>query len=154
MHSTRRFYRFLKYSVISLSMVSGARAQEPADPIPNKKNGMVTSIRNAEQYEWGAHCEGWHLLKNDSLSVIQEKMPPGASEQLHYHTKARQVFYILTGTAYFEIDGENAEVHAGQSVHIPNGVRHRIFNKTEATITFLVISAPKAQGDRVNIETK
>ena len=38
---------------------------------------MVKSIKNAEHYQWGNACDGWHLLKSETLSVIQEKMPAG-----------------------------------------------------------------------------
>ena len=32
----------------------------------------------AEHYTWGDGCDGWHLVKGADLSVIQERMPPGA----------------------------------------------------------------------------
>jgi quercetin dioxygenase-like cupin family protein len=79
---------------------------------------MITSTQNAEHYLWGAACDGWHLLKSDSLSVIQERMPTGTGEQLHYHERAQQVFYILSGTATFEVDGELKTVNPGESIHI------------------------------------
>ena len=67
---------------------------------------MIRSIQNAEHYKWGQNCDGWHLLKSNDLSVIQENMPPQTAEVLHYHEKTQQVFYILSGIASFEIDGE------------------------------------------------
>lgn len=53
---------------------------------------MITSAENAEHYIWGDHCDGWHLLKTERLSVIQERMPPGTAEQRHYHERAQQLF--------------------------------------------------------------
>jgi hypothetical protein len=35
---------------------------------------MIKSTENSEHYQWGNLCDGWHLLKSDTLSVIQEKM--------------------------------------------------------------------------------
>lgn len=113
---------------------------------------MIKSTQNAEHYNWGNQCDGWHLLKSDSLSVIQERMPPGTGEQLHYHHKAQQVFYILSGTATFEVGGELVEVTANQSLHIKPEVKHRILNKSDEDLNFLVISEPKAHGDRVNLD--
>ncbi len=66
---------------------------------------MITSTDNAEHYTWGDQCDGWPLLRTDSLSVIQERMPPGTGEQFHYHERAQQLFYILSGTGTFEVDG-------------------------------------------------
>src|ERR1700749_2717888 len=111
---------------------------------------MITSIHNAEHYTWGSQCDGWHLLKSDTLSVIQERMPPGTCEQLHYHERAQQVFFILSGTATFEVEGEGKTVSANQSVHIKPGVKHRILNNSYEDLHFLVISEPKSHGDRVN----
>ncbi|PKF76460.1 cupin domain-containing protein, partial [Vibrio sp. vnigr-6D03] len=34
----------------------------------------VISRENAEHYVWGERCDGWHLVKSTSLSVIQEKV--------------------------------------------------------------------------------
>ena len=112
---------------------------------------MITSTENAEHYTWGEQCDGWHLLKSDTLSVIQERMPPGTGEQLHYHHKAQQVFYILSGTATFEVGGEQKMIVANQSIHITPNTKHRIFNNGDADLHFLVISEPKAHGDRVNL---
>jgi hypothetical protein len=55
------------------------------------------STMNAAQYDWGEGCKAWFLLKNPKLTIIQEEMPPGSSELLHFHCKARQLFYILGG---------------------------------------------------------
>ena len=112
---------------------------------------MITSTDNAEHYTWGANCDGWHLLRSDRLTVIEERMPPGTSEQMHYHQNAQQVFYVLSGIATFEIEGELKSVNARQSVHIPKGVKHCILNNNDEDLYFLVISEPKSHGDRVNI---
>jgi mannose-6-phosphate isomerase-like protein (cupin superfamily) len=110
---------------------------------------MITSAENAEHYTWGSQCDGWHLLRSDSLSVIQERMPPGTAEQLHYHERAQQVFYILSGTATFEVEGEVKTVMPNQSIHIGPKIKHRILNNSNTDLYFLVISEPKSHGDRV-----
>ena len=112
---------------------------------------MITSIKNAEHYTWGDNCDGWHLLKTDSLSVIQERIPPGTAEQLHYHHHAQQVFYILSGNAGFVIGNTTEFVNVGQSIHITRGTKHHIFNKGTDDLHILVISEPKAHGDRTNL---
>lgn len=112
---------------------------------------MVVSKQNAEHYNWGNNCSGWHLLKLESLSVIEELMPPGTSEQLHYHQKAQQVFYILSGKADFELNGEVIILHVNESIHVPKGISHRITNAGNEDLRFLVISQPKSRGDRIEI---
>lgn len=111
----------------------------------------MKSIKNAESYTWGDGCYGWHLLKTNSLSVIQEKMPPGTSEQLHFHEHAQQLFYTLAGVATFEVDGQIFIINAKESIHIPKMIKHFIANKGDQDLEFLVISEPKSHGDRQNI---
>jgi mannose-6-phosphate isomerase-like protein (cupin superfamily) len=110
---------------------------------------MVVSTQNAEHYNWGNNCDGWHLLKSGSLSVIQEMMPVGSSEALHFHSKSQQVFFILSGIASFTIDGEIFKVHPNESIHVLPGKVHFISNNGDEELKFLVISEPMSHGDRV-----
>jgi mannose-6-phosphate isomerase-like protein (cupin superfamily) len=114
---------------------------EPIQPV---------GIENAEHYVWGAACDGWHLLKNPELSVIRESVPPGAGEMKHFHSRARQFFYVLSGTATLELTDRTLSFGAGQGVHIPPGVAHRFVNRTDEAVLFLVISSPSTAGDRSN----
>ena len=112
---------------------------------------MKVSKATVHHYLWGGNCDGWHLLESDPLSVIQERIPPGGGEQRHYHEKARQLFFILRGVAGFESDGEEAVVGEGEGYRVDPGVAHRIWNAGSEDLYFLVISAPKSHGDRVNL---
>jgi mannose-6-phosphate isomerase-like protein (cupin superfamily) len=114
----------------------------------------IVDIANAKHYEWGDKCDGWHFVKTDSLSIIKETMPGKTKEQLHYHEKAQQFFYILSGVATFEINGFRLKVEQNTGIHITPGFKHMISNNTETDLEFLVISEPKSHGDRINIEEK
>jgi len=78
-------------------------------------------------------------------------MPLGTSEQLHYHTFAQQLFYILSGKATFEVEGQIRVVNANESIHIPKGTKHCVSNKGDSVLEFIVISEPKSHGDRQNL---
>ena len=112
---------------------------------------QVVSVSNAEHYKWAQVSDGWHLLKQDDLSVIEELMPPGSFEQLHFHAKARQLFYILSGEAIFTIGESIVSASAGESVHVPATTPHKIINNSKADLRFIVVSAPKAHGDRIDL---
>jgi mannose-6-phosphate isomerase-like protein (cupin superfamily) len=111
----------------------------------------VTDINNTEHYVWGKACDGWHLLKTPDLSVIQGRVPAGAGEVRHFHSKARQYFYVLSGTATLEIDGGKISFGANQGVHIAPGTHHRFINDGVSDVVFLVISSPSTVGDRQNV---
>lgn len=106
----------------------------------------------APHYTWGDACDGWHLLAGDDLSVIEEAMPPGTAERRHWHTRARQFFYVLEGVALLEIDGTSHALRAGQGLHVPPGAPHQIRNASPSGLRFLVVSAPKSHGDRVDAD--
>ena len=111
---------------------------------------MVITKENCEFYNWGDNCNGWHFLKTQDLSIIEELMPPGTSEQLHFHKFATQLFYILKGTATFELDGAVITVTEGQGIKIKPFTKHRITNNTKNNLEFIVISQPTTRGDRLN----
>ncbi|HEY0511710.1 MAG TPA: cupin domain-containing protein [Thermoanaerobaculia bacterium] len=106
------------------------------------------SIDNAEHYIWGQGCDGWRLLQGEQLSVIQERVPPGASETRHFHSRARQFFYVLAGLATLDFAASSVTFGAGQGVHVPPGIPHRFHNPSTEDVVFLVISAPTTEGDR------
>lgn len=112
---------------------------------------MIKSIKNAEHYLWGEGCDGWHLLKSDSLSVIQERMPAGTAEKRHFHSTAQQLFYVLSGTASFEIENKMFLLNSGESIHVEKGKKHCIANQGTADLEFLVVSEPKSHGDRTEV---
>lgn len=109
----------------------------------------MISAATAEHYTWGSVCDGWHLVKGDALSVIQERMPPGASEQRHYHERARQFFFVLRGVATMELDGKLVTLREREGVEVAPGVPHTMMNRSAADVEFLVVSVPRAHGDRI-----
>jgi mannose-6-phosphate isomerase-like protein (cupin superfamily) len=110
-----------------------------------------TSTSNAEHYLWGRNCDGWHLVKRPDVSVIQERVPPGAAELRHFHHHARQFFFILEGDAALKIGEDTVHLGPREGVEIPPGIPHQFRNDSDADVVFLVISVPPSHGDRENI---
>ena len=111
---------------------------------------MVVSIENAEHYIWGEICDGWHLLKRDDMSIIQERVPAGGAEVMHYHNTARQFFYIIEGEGTMVFDDREVVLGKGQGLEIQPQVKHQFKNQSNEDVHFLVISVPSTRGDRVN----
>ena len=112
---------------------------------------MIVSIENAEHYEWGGNCDGWHLLKREDMSVIQERVPAGGAEVMHYHERARQFFYVLEGEGTMVFADHEIILDKGHGLEISPMVKHQFKNMSEAEVHFLVISVPPTRGDRVNL---
>lgn len=114
---------------------------------------MKTSKSTADHYTWGDTCDGWHLLKHDTLSVIQEHMPPGTAEKTHFHHNAIQFFFVLRGTLVIENDGARHELEAGEGLAVQPRVVHQVRNEGPSSAEFIVVSAPPSHGDRVPVES-
>ena len=113
----------------------------------------VISRANAEHYVWGGAdgtmCDGWHLVRTAEMSVIEERMPAGASERRHWHERARQFFHVLAGALTMEADGAEWVLGAGEGVEIAPGVAHQAMNRSGEDVRFTVTSVPPSHGDRV-----
>lgn len=112
----------------------------------------TVSTSNAEHYLWGVNCDGWHLLKRDDISVIQERVPAGEKEIMHYHERSRQFFYVLDGEGQMVFEDEVVSLHKGEGLEIAPLVKHRFENRSKVDVVFLVVSMPKSHGDRINVE--
>ena len=115
---------------------------------------MNNPIRSeiAEHYVWGGNCDGWHLVRTPELSVIQERVPPGRGETRHFHSRARQFFFVLEGEAVLEVAGQRHTLPARTGLEIAPGAPHQFRNESEREVIFLVISQPPGQGDRLPAE--
>jgi uncharacterized cupin superfamily protein len=80
--------------------------------------------------------------------VIEERMPPGTCETRHWHARARQFFYVLSGTLTIEVEGVTHRLVARSGIELPQGMAHQVINETADDVEFLVISEPSARGDR------
>lgn len=107
----------------------------------------------APHYTWGDGCDGWLLVDRDDLSVIEERVPPGAAEEWHVHDRARQFFYVLSGQAELRTASGVVELVAGVGVEVPPGLAHQFANAGESDVVFLVTSAPTTRGDRRPVDT-
>jgi len=109
----------------------------------------LISSKLAEHYLWGTGCDGWHLVKTDALSIIEERIPPGLSEIRHFHRASRQFFFVLSGSLSIETKASLEVLHTHEGLEIPPEQPHRVFNAGTADARFLVISQPPSHGDRV-----
>lgn len=111
----------------------------------------VSKYQPLAHYQWGNSCDGWILADTPMLSVKQEMMPAQSAEAFHYHEKAQQFFYILSGIATFEVEDKQCTVRRGEGFHVLPGVIHRIANYAAEPLEFILSSQPSTHNDRYNI---
>src|SRR5262245_60943109 len=79
-------------------------------------------------------------IRNQSLA--EARLPVGASTQEHYHAKTEEIYLITAGSGRMRIEGENAEVKAGDAIAIPPGKKHKLWNTGAEPLTLLCCCAP------------
>lgn len=128
------------------------RKSSAAKPGARRDSALPAAVsrENAEHYRWGDDCDGWHLVKDAELSVIEELIPPGLAEVRHHHQRSQQFFYVLSGELLMETDGEMTLLQAGSGIRILPGTKHQVRNPSPTPARFLVVSQPPSHGDRVD----
>ena len=110
----------------------------------------MISKANAEHFIWREICDGWFLVNHqERLTVLHERMPPGTREVRHFHRRALQFFFVLSGVATLERDGARYTLHPEEGAEVEPGVPHQMMNLGDQAIEFLVISQPNSHDDRV-----
>lgn len=112
---------------------------------------MISTL-TAPHYTWADVCDGWHLASASTLSVIQERMPPGTAEGRHRHSRVRQFFYVMAGTLTLEVEGRTHHLTARQGLEIAPGQTHQARNEGGEDAEFLVISDGISHEDREEVE--
>jgi mannose-6-phosphate isomerase-like protein (cupin superfamily) len=108
----------------------------------------MINAKNAAHHAWGEGCDAWRLLTSPELGIIQERVPPGSGETRHVHRRARQFFFVLAGTASFELAGQWHVLHARDGIEVPPNAPHLIRNDSLEVLEFLVIAQPDSRDDR------
>ncbi|NLX08694.1 MAG: cupin domain-containing protein [Chloroflexi bacterium] len=77
-----------------------------------------------------------------AYSLAEITLPPGKRSRKHYHPVAEESFYILSGAAQIEVDGQTAALAPGDSIAVlPNQV-HQIANTGPDDLVFLAVCVP------------
>lgn len=79
---------------------------------------------------------------SDNLSVIKHWAPFGDSPPLHVHDTEDEVFHVLAGRVRFSIDGELADLRAGQTLLAPKGVPHSYVVESPEGAKWLTFTRP------------
>ncbi len=77
-----------------------------------------------------------------NLSLAEARVAPGQTTQPHFHLRAEEIYYILSGHGEMRINSERRAVGPGDAIAIPPGARHQIQNTGDKTLLFLCCCAP------------
>ncbi len=79
-------------------------------------------------------------IRNQSLA--EARVSVGASTQEHYHVRTEEIYYITAGRGRMRIEGETAEVKAGDAIAVLPGQKHKLWNTGQEPLRLLCCCAP------------
>ena len=79
-------------------------------------------------------------IRNQSLA--EARLPVGTATQEHYHAKTEEIYFITHGSGRVKIEGEFTDVKSGDSIAIPPGKKHKLWNTGSETLRLLCCCAP------------
>jgi mannose-6-phosphate isomerase-like protein (cupin superfamily) len=102
-----------------------------------------TTADGSEIRELLAHRNS--VIRNQSLA--EARLQPGQSTTPHYHPRAEEIYFILSGSGRMQLASEIRTVGVGDAVAIPPGVAHQITNVGTDPLVFLCCCAPCYEHD-------
>lgn len=75
-------------------------------------------------------------------SLAEARLQPGQSTDEHYHSRSEEIYFLTHGVGKMRIGGETREVKAGDSIAIPPGQRHKLWNTGTEPLRLLCCCSP------------
>lgn len=103
----------------------------------------MTYVRDREQtaIEWrpgvATKLRASRAAGTTALCVMEQWCEPGRGAPPHVHPNAEEVIVVLAGTAAFVIDGDAAELTAGDTALVPAATPHSFRNVGDDTLHIL-----------------
>ena len=110
----------------------------------------MISIENEER-PWGR----FFVLHDESTYKLKRiEVDPGGRLSYQYHNKRSEAWTIVNGNGTITLNGEAKEYNSGETILIPQGVKHRIENKGKEKVVFIEVQTGTYFGedDIVRIE--
>lgn len=91
---------------------------------------------HSEERPWGSYTI---LHTDENCQVKKLVVNPGKRISLQSHQFRAEHWFIVSGHGTAELDGQDVEVHPGDSVDVPIGSKHRISCETSEPLVFIEV---------------
>ncbi|MFT4009921.1 MAG: phosphomannose isomerase type II C-terminal cupin domain [Nocardioidaceae bacterium] len=97
-----------------------------------------------EARPWGS----WHVLDVDEgYKVKRIHVNPGERLSYQSHEHRSEHWVVLVGTATAIIDGAEVTAHAGESINVPCGAKHRLANNGDVELVIIEVQRGHYTGE-------
>ena len=146
--------RCAAWLVLALAAISTASSAEPAKTAdsPAKPDAVQISLQKFDQVEVQEFPWGWiRWLMNAQLDPDAEMtfgvvyIKPQQTNPLHIHPNSAEFLHVIEGSCEHRIGDRWVTVKAGDTLRIPQGVKHNARTKDEACRAVIVYNTGKRQ---------
>jgi mannose-6-phosphate isomerase-like protein (cupin superfamily) len=89
-----------------------------------------------------------HALGVSAFGVNAIVMPPGFDGFLHYHDRQDELYFVHSGTARFEVEGEVRELGPGGLCHVESTTPRKVSNAGDVDLVLLVVGGKDGYVER------
>ena len=75
-------------------------------------------------------------------SLAEATVPAGGETEEHHHGVSEEIYYFTSGSGRMKLGDEETGVSAGDTVVIPPGMRHKLWNTGTEPLKLLCCCAP------------
>jgi mannose-6-phosphate isomerase-like protein (cupin superfamily) len=81
-------------------------------------------------------------LPSVNQSLAEATVPVGAETEAHYHVRSEEIYQFTGGIGRIKVGDELRDVRAGDTVVLPPGTEHKLWNTGDVPLTLLCCCAP------------
>jgi len=75
-------------------------------------------------------------------SLAEATVPPGAETEEHHHRESEEIYLFTSGSGRMKLGDEESDVAAGDTVVIPPGTGHKLWNTGSEPLKLLCCCSP------------
>ena len=98
----------------------------------------------SEERQWGRF---FVLHDEQTYKLKRIEVDPGGRLSYQYHHKRSEAWTIVEGIGVITLDGQDNEYTKGETILIPQGVKHRIKNKGQEKVVFIEVQTGSYFGE-------
>lgn len=83
----------------------------------------------------------------EKQSLAEATVPAGGETEEHYHGMTEEIYLFTSGSGRMRLGDDEGDVKAGDTVVIPPGVRHKLWNTGTEPLKLLCCCAPPYSHD-------
>jgi mannose-6-phosphate isomerase-like protein (cupin superfamily) len=79
---------------------------------------------------------------SQNQSLAEATVPPGGETEEHYHRESEEIYLFTNGSGRLRLGDDESEVAAGDTVVIPPGTPHKLWNTGDESLRLLCCCSP------------